>query len=516
MATQEQELRAAFEELEELPYGPERTAAHLALSELAESTEDYSLRCKLLIWLSDDYMETGDRPRMAEHFDRAWTLFQAHRDEVDEYVRYNLRTTFAPTVDFLDTSPEVPAEVVLARMAELDAFYRGYGYSMRIPHRTRYWFHRRRGELELASEQVELLVAAPGDAGAHCDAMGPIVAAQWYQGAGDDRERAAQLWREVLRTPDRGCGEDHRALAYAELMFLAVQLDRGAEARRCHRAGYPLIRRVPDEWRGLDVHMLYAIRVRDVVGFARIVHDHVELLDAPLDDDVSWFQGRVLQFLHLLAARGHGALPITLADRSETTADELRLRLDAALTAHAQGQPDEAAVARCTGQLEGFRDRIPDRVELPAEDEDDRFWETTLPPVPAPWAAPPDLADLPKGWSAQDALLADARVLAYLNHPHKDGAWAAVGALGTPRTPADRARLAEYRSDLLVGEADFGSGRELRLLAADLWEQARRPARGLYNRVLAALAAYLTGDQQTAVAERDALLALAWERHRAG
>jgi hypothetical protein len=516
MATREQELRAEFEELEELPYGDERTGGHLALLGRAESTEDHSLRCKLLVWISDDYMETGDRPRMAEYFDRAWALFLAHRDEVDEHVRYNLRTTFAPTVDFLDTSPEVPAEVVLARMAELDDFYLAYGYSMRIPHRTRYWFHRRRDEREQASEQIELLVAAPGDAGARCDAMGAIVGAQWYQGAGGDRERAAQLWREVLRTPDRGCGEDHRALAYAELMFLAVQLDRGAEARRCHRTGYPLIRRVPDEWRGLDVHMLYAIRARDVVGFIRIVHDHVELLDAPLDDDISWYQGRVLQFLHLLTARGHAALPITLADRSETTADELRLRLDAALTAHAQGQPDEAERVRHGEQLAGFRDRIPDRVELPAEDEDDRFWEGTLPPVPAPWAAPPDLADLPKGWSAQDALLADARVLAYLDHPHKDGAWAAVGALGQPRTPADRARLAEYRSDFLVSERDFGSGREMRLLAADLWEQARRPGRALYNLVLAALAAYLTGDQPTAVAERDAVVARARQEHRAG
>lgn len=511
-----EELWARFEELEELPYGRARIEGHLELSARAEATDDHSLRCKLLVWLSDDFMETGDRPRMAEYFDRAWAQFLAHREEVDEYVRYNLRTTFAPTIDYLDTNPDVPAEVVLGRMDELDAFYRDYGYSMRIPHRTRYWFHRRRDERELASEQIELLVAAPGDAGANCDAMGPTVAAQWYQGAGRDRERAAELWRSVLRMPDQRCREDHRAQAYAELMFLGLGDDRGGEARRCHRAGYPLIRRVPDEWRSLDLHMLYAMRVRDVVGFVRIVHDHVEQLDAPLDDDVAWFQGRVLQFLHLLRLRGHGALPFTLADRSETTADALYERLDLALAAHARGQASEEDRKLYTERLEGFRERVLDKVELPEEDEGDRFWESTLPPVPAPWAAAPDLEEMPKGWSAQDAVLADARVLAYLEHPHKDGAWAQVAALGAPRSAADQARLAEYRSDFLVREGDYGSGRRMRQLAAQYWEQAQRPNRALYNRVLAALAAYLVKEQDTALAERDAVVGQAWTRHGAG
>ena len=511
-----EELWARFEELDELPYGPERIEGHLALSAAAQETADYTLRCKLLVWLSDDYMETGDRPRMAEFFDRAWALFRAHREEVDEHVRYNLRTTFAPTVEFLDSSPDVPAEVVLAKLDELDAFYRDYGYSMRIPYRTRYWFHRRRDEVDLASAQIELLVAAPGDAGANCDAMGPTVGAQWYQGAGKDRERAAELWRTVLRLPDQRCPDDHRAQAYAELMFLGLKDDRAAEARRCHRAGYPLIRREPGEWRNLDLHMLYALRVRDVVGFVRIVHDHVEQLDAPLDDDVAWFQGRVLQFLHLLRERGHGALPITLADRSETTADALHARLDAALAAHAQSRPQEQQRTLYTERLEGFRKRIPDKVELPQEEESDRFWESTLPPVSAPWAAAPDLAEMPKGWSAQDAVLADARVLAFMDHPHKDGAWARAAALGSPRSPADQARLAEYRSDFLVREGDYASGRQMRLLAAQFCEQAQRPNRALYNRVLAALAAYLVKEQATALAERDAVVGEAWARHGAG
>jgi len=509
-------LKARFAELNELPYVPERIDGHLALSAEAEAADDFSFRCKLLVWISDDYMETGDEPRMIEYFDRAWALFLAHRDEVDEYVRYNLRTTFGPSIEALSRNPDVPAEQVLARMDAMDAFYREYGYSMRIPHRTRYWFHRRRDENDLATEQVELLIAAPGDNGAHCDAMGPMVGAQWYQGPGRDRDRAIELWRSIVQMPDQRCPNNHQPQALAELMYLSALEGDGGEARYGHRFGYPLIRRVPNEWRNLDLHMSYANRARDVAGFMRIVHDHIELLDAPLDDDVAWFQGRVLQFLHLLTLRGHGALPITLADRSEITADRLRERLDAVLTAHAESQPDEAERKRYTDRLASFRDTVLDKLELPPEIETDKFWDTRFPPVPAPWAASPDLEDLPKGWSAQDALLAEARVLDFIEHPHSEGAWARVAALGTPRSPVDQARIAEYRSDVLVRDGDFASGRAMQLMAAELFEHAGRPNEALYNRVLAALAAFLSQQREVAISERDIVVATARARHDAG
>jgi hypothetical protein len=262
--------------------------------------------------------------------------------------------------------------------------------------------------------------------------------------------------------------------------------------------------------------MVFAYRTRDVVGFLRIVHDHIEVLDAPMDDDVFWYQGRLLQFLHLLAERGHGALPITLADRGEITADQLRTRLEAGLAAYVEAAPDQEARAELARQLKNFREQVPDKIELPEEEESDAFWDSVLPPVPSPWAAPPDLQDLPKGWSAQDALLAEARVLDFMDHPHSDGAWARVAALGTPRSLADQARLAEYRSNVLVREGDHASGRIMRQHAAELLEQAGRPNQALYNRILAALCAYLTQDQATALAERDAVVAGASAEHAAG
>jgi tetratricopeptide (TPR) repeat protein len=516
MAMDPERIKAELDELDQLPYGPERIAGHLRLAAEAEQGEDHSLRCKLLIWLSDDYMETDDKPRMIEFFDRAWAYYRAHAEQIDPHVRYNLRTTFAPVVTALDLDPEVPDEEVVRRLDEMDAFYREGGYSMRIPYRTRHWFHRRRGEQEEATRLVELLVEEPGDAGAHCDAMGPMVAAQWYQGPVKNRARAAELWQRILELPDQRCAEDHRAQAFAELAFLSLVLGRPALARSCHRAGYPLIRRAPGQWRALDLHMIYANRVRDVAGFLRIVHDHVELLEAPLDDDVAWYHGRVLQFLHLLCLRGHAQLPITLPDRSETTADRLRERLDAGLAAHAAGCPDQADRERYTERLASWREETLHKVDLPAEQEDEEFWESVLPPVPAPWAAPPDLEDLPKGWTAQDALLAEARVLAYLDHPHLNGAWARVAALGTPRSLPDRARLTGYRAAVLMREHDFASARTLELEKARIYQECDRPGDALVSLMIAALSAYLTGDQETALAERDEVVARARTWHAAG
>ncbi|WP_034271554.1 hypothetical protein [Actinospica robiniae] len=516
MAMDSERIRAEFEELDQLPYGPARIEGHLRLSAEAEAGEDYSLQCKLLIWISDDYMEIDDKARMIEFFDRAWSLYREHADEIEPRVRYNLRTTFAPVITALDLDPAVPAEEIVRRLDEMDAFYRDGGYSMRIPYRTRYWFHRRRDEPKEATRLVELLVEEPGDAGAHCDAMGPMVAAQWYQGPVKNRARAAELWQRILDLPDQRCEEDHRIQAYAELAFLSLVLGRPALARRCHRAGYPLIRRASGQWRALDLHMIYANRVRDAAGFLRIVHDHVELLDAALDDDVAWYHGRVLQFLHLLCLRGHAQLPITLPDRTETTADKLRERLDAGLAAHAAGCADEADRERYTERLTSWREETLHKVDLPAEEEDDAFWESALPPVPAPWAAPPDLEDLPKGWTAQDALLAEARVLAYLDHPHLNGAWARVAALGTPRSLADQARLTGYRAAVLMREHDFASARTLELEKARIYQQCERPGDALVSRMIAALSAYLTGDQATALAERDEIVARARTWHAAG
>ena len=516
MTTQLEALKARFEELDELPYGPERINGHHALAAEAAAAGDPTFHVKVLVWISDDYMETNDKPRMIEFFDTAWEQFLAHEEDIDPYVRFNLRTTFGPTVNAVASDPDVPDREVQVRFNVMEAFYRKYGYSLRALYRTRFWYHKRRGEDELATEQVELLVEEPGDYGARCDANGPMIAAQWYQGTGNDLERAAELWRSVLELADQRCAEDHRAEAYAELTHLCSRLGRHAEARRFHRLGYPLVRRSTEQWRGLDLHMIFAERTRDVAGFLRIVHDHVEVLDAPMDDDVFWYQGRVLQFLRLLTLRGHGALPITLADRSETTADALRARLEAGLAAYVAAAPSEEARKERQEQLEPFVENILEKIDLPEEEESDSFWDSVLPPVPTPWAAPPNLDDLPKGWSAQDALLAEARVLDFMEHPHSDGSWARVAALGTPRSVADQARLAEYRSNVLVGDGDHASGRIMRLRAAELWEQTARPNRALYNRVLAALCAYLTGDQATALAERDAVVAHAGAEHAAG
>src|SRR6266702_638605 len=354
MSTQLETLKARFEELDELPYGPERINAHLALAEAAASAGDPTFYVKALIWVSDDYKETNDKPRMIEYFDKAWDQFLKDEDDIDPFVRFNLRTTFGPTINALASDPDVPDREVLVRFNVMEAFYRKYGYSLRAVYRSRFYFHRRRGEQELATEQVELLVDEPGDYGARCDANGPMIAAQWYQSTGNDLERAAELWRSVVDLADQRCAEDHRAEAHAELTHLSTRLGRYSEARRSHRLGYPLVRRDTKLWRCLDLHMIYVERARDVVAMLRVIHDHVELFDAPMDDDVFWYQGRVLQFLHLLGARGHAAMPITLADRSETTAARLRARLEANLDAYVAAATTPEAREDLEGQLQPF------------------------------------------------------------------------------------------------------------------------------------------------------------------
>jgi hypothetical protein len=164
----------------------------------------------VLIWLSDDFMETDDRPRMIEYFDKAWERFLEHEEAIDPYVRFNLRTTFGPTVNALASDPDVPEREMR------DPVQRDGGVLPEVrlqPARAapvRFWYHRRRGENEPATEQVELLIAEPGDFGARCDANGPMIGAQWYQGAAGTRSGppscGARCWRCRTRAARRTTG----------------------------------------------------------------------------------------------------------------------------------------------------------------------------------------------------------------------------------------------------------------------------------------------------------------------
>ncbi|MGH3417717.1 MAG: hypothetical protein ACRDSS_14700, partial [Actinocrinis sp.] len=163
-------LRAALDELDELPYGRERTARREELVAYAEQLGDWALSASALLSHADDCQEDGGNQGMVVSFGRAWRIWQTRPEAFDDYLRFRFREHFQHVIDVLNEDERVPAAEVDRLMDEMDAFYRAGGYSLRAVYRSRYWIHRRRGETEAATQCIEALLAEDGDSGASCDA----------------------------------------------------------------------------------------------------------------------------------------------------------------------------------------------------------------------------------------------------------------------------------------------------------------------------------------------------------
>ena len=477
------EVRAALDAADELPYGRERTARREDLVVLAEQCGDPATFASALLSLADDCQETGDNQGMVVNFGRAWRIWQHRPDAFDPYLRFRFREHFQHVIDVLDEDERVPESDVDRLMDEMEAFYRAGAYSMRAVYRSRYWIHRRRGQDDDATKQVEALLAEDGDSGASCDACDLATAAYWYEKL-DDLPRAVELWRAIL-SGVRSCNVRHHvSVAHGEVMIDLLNLGQFAEARTHHEAGYPMIRRNRGLPRQLELHALYVNRTRSLLRGLEILHDHVDWLPREPDGvgGLWWVCGRFLLFLHLLMKAGLADLPVTRPGGEVATAAALHAELDAVLGQYAARKDAEASGTEFAETLETWRggkirhDRLPPRsaaiggtADSSADSGGDADLEAGRPPIPAPWADAPDSRParaLPTGFEPVDMLAAEARYLKYLAHPHAFAAWEKVAAYVPAPAEAEHsdpdreptlleAELAEHRIWVAAARKDW-------------------------------------------------------------
>jgi hypothetical protein len=559
-----QGLKAALAALDDMPYGRERISRREELVAEAERLGDPGWLAYALLDLVDDALQIGEEQQMVLSYGRAWQLFTS-RPEVAgaESLRWRYREHFKDVVDALDRDERVPPAEVDRLADEMEQFYRASGFSLRAVHRVRHWIHRRRGEKEKASEQIELAIDAEADVRQHCDACECTLGAEWYWEI-DDYGRAAQLWEAVLAAGSR-CGKQHAAIAHAALTSVLRSAGRIDEARAHFEGGYPLARRRrPLAWQ-LQLLMLYLIRTRDYARALDVVHDHADWLpvsnrdadraagpgaaDGAADGDELavngpllkgltgnqwWFLGRVLILLGVMADGGAGdaplAVPVWRGDDGEAagarivSASGLCGELDTAMAEIAPlKDPGSNSGSWWTQRLDEFRAANIPRVVLPRRDADP---EAAWAPVPAPWSEPQDDADrpeLPAGFTAVDLLAARARALTYLNHPHAYAVWeqvasAAVAQAGSGALSPDvEAELAEHavwsaaaRGDMDAAGEHLGDATNRYTDLGRYADVVRLGAQAVYKLV------YLDGEEQDAERLKDTMRAQALSAFEGG
>ena len=488
-------VRVELAAVDALPYGPERTARREDLVAHAEQCGDPALLASALLSHADDCQEDGENQPMVVSFGRAWRIWQTRPESFDASLRFRFREHFQHVVDVLNEDSRVPDVEVDRLMAEMEGFYRAGGYSLRAVHRSRYWIYRRRGENDLATRQIEALLAEPGDSGASCDACDLATAAYWYEKQ-DDLPRAVELWLTVIGGV-RSCERPHVGIAHGEVMIDLLNLERFDEARRHHLLGYPAIRRRRDLPRQLELHALFVNRTRDVLRGLELLHDHVDWLPADRDavGDLWWVHGRFLLFLKLLINEGHGDLPITVGGGRVVPVSRLYTLLDTVLADHAAHQDRETGGTELVETLETWRTAKLRHDVLPPV-ADDELRDASA-PIPAPWA---DLAPrpLPPGIEPVDALAARARYLSFLEHPHAIAAWERVAGSGAALGAQMEAELAQSRGTARAARGDR-EGAQLRLTeAAQQYAVLGRVGDALRCRAMAAYQAFLARDDDAA------------------
>lgn len=528
-------IRAALAAADELPYGLERAERREELVARAEGCGDPATFAAALLGLADDWQRHGENQGMVVAFGHAWRIWQTRPDVFDDTLRFRFREHFKHVVDVLGEDARVPAADVDRLMDDMEAFYRAGGYSLREVHRSRYRIHRRRGQTGQATERIKALLAEDADEGASCDACDLATAAYWYEEL-DDLPRAVELWLAVIAGVP-SCQEPHVAIAHGEVMIDLLNLERLDEAGRHHRLGYSMIRRRRDLPRQLELHMLFAGRVRDVVRGLEILHDHIDWLpeDRHTVGEFWRVHGGFLLFLKLLINEGHGDLPVTRSARRVVTASALYAGLDTVLADYAAHQDHATGAAEFAETLESWRTaKLPHDV-LPAPSDEDP--ESGWAPIAAPWESHPGAdgaaaPSLPSGMQRVDTLAARARYLSFLQHPHSSAAWERAAACGgglsddieaevAQSRAVALARRADHRADHAADHsadhsADHRAAHQSFEFAAGRYAALGRGGDALRCHAMAAHQLYLTGDDDAGTAAQAAAWAATQAEFEAG
>ncbi|GAA4582457.1 hypothetical protein GCM10023194_17210 [Planotetraspora phitsanulokensis] len=492
------EIRAGLDESHTLPDGRLKAERLETLAAAARTAEDRGLEAEVLLNQIKAYAYGGERDRMPVAFGRLLRIYDDHPAEVGGW-SHSIHWTLKWMTANLVNNPSVPLATVYRWLDELDGRYRQRGFSTRPVLALRAQLAELIGDDEGAATAMEASITAPRDEMADCDACERNTWGWWRTTVGDD-DGALDYWAPVL-DGELACAEEpHHVLAQSLLPFLRT--GRVEEARGAFLKGYRLVRHNVSLRASVGRHMEFCALTGNEARGLEIFTEHAAWVTDQHEDasQRAGFLSGAAVLLRRLVALGHGDVPVgagtveTMLATLERELGDVSARYDArnGTTAYSE------QLARRLAQ-EPLLERLPLGVPL------------TL-PVPRPSEA---VVPVPATGTTLDEMVAEARRLTTVRHPHAEQAWDRVADSGEELPEDVVAEIERTRAGELMG-SDPGRARDMLLASAERFARFTRVGDALEARAVAAVTLLMAGDPAAAEASLAGVVAEAEREYAAG
>ncbi|MGI5491301.1 hypothetical protein [Microtetraspora malaysiensis] len=478
------DIRDALDAISDLPRDQVKIERLERLASDARTTGDRALEGEVLLALIEAQEFGGEPDRMPVAFGRLLRIFDDFPDQLGEQadaIHWQLKWM---TYNLL-VSPAVPLETTYRWLDELQSRYRQHGHSVRPILVLRSRLAGDLGDHRAASAAMEASLSAPRDEMADCDACERNDWGTWRAAMGDDAG-ALEHWAPVI-DGELSCAEEpHHVLAKALLPL--VRTGRLDDARGAYLRGYPLVRRATNLRSPVGYHIEFCALTGNEARGLEILTEHTSWLTGPYGDvsqQLDFLSGAVV-LLRRLAALGHGDLPVGGRSVDELLAPLEREIADVCARYDARNGStvfSERVAARLA------RDPLLDRLPLGASAVLPRPSAGSVPATPPPAEPSTEPSTVP----TLDELVAEARRLSAIWHPHADNAWRRVAEAGEPLPEQVAAEVACAEARALVA-GDPAAAHEALLAAAERFAALDDQAAALRTRAGAALTRFHTGD----------------------
>ncbi|MFK3982600.1 hypothetical protein ACI2K4_19765 [Micromonospora sp. NPDC050397] len=338
------DLRAAYQQVAQMPFGAGQIAAVEQLIRQVDAKDDQELAFGVRMLATSAYTYGGEPAKSFVTF--SWCLADYDRNP-QPYHEHFVRTLlwhFKHMVNALLDFPEVPLERTYAVLDDMERRYREGGHSLQAVYKYRHLVARHRGAEQESEEWYRKWVTAPRDDLSDCAGCDPSGRVRHLVGTGQIEEAVALA--EPVLAGQLTCNEQPQGIL-TSLLVPYLRSGRREQARDAHRQAYRRLRGNLADLGSIGEHVEFCALTGNESRGLEIVERHLDWLDrAPSPADAMSFAAASALVLRRLDRAGHAGLVVHRRGHGDRAAADLPV-----------GVLAEDLARLATGLAERFDDR---------------------------------------------------------------------------------------------------------------------------------------------------------------